>query len=137
MRQKTTQVNIQFKRPPNSIFELTERDDFARNVLSICIQPDEGIHLTIKAKIPDQQIAKSVDMELHYKNAFIADNLPDAYERLILDAINGDAQLIHTQRRDRKRLEDRRSRHRGLELRPWRAANAMLRSRQLGTGRRR
>ncbi len=94
MRQKTTQVNIQFKRPPNSIFELTERDDYARNVLSICIQPDEGMHLTIKAKIPDQQIAKSVDMELHYKNAFIADNLPDAYERLILDAINGDAQLF-------------------------------------------
>lgn len=94
MRQKTTQVNIQFKRPPNSIFELTERDDYARNVLSICIQPDEGIHLTMKAKIPDEQIAKSVDMELHYKNAFIADNLPDAYERLILDAINGDAQLF-------------------------------------------
>ena len=33
-------------------------------------------------------------MELHYKNAFVADNLPDAYERLILDAINGDAQLF-------------------------------------------
>ena len=94
MRQKTTQVNIQFKRPPNSIFELTERDDFARNVLSICIQPDEGIHLTIKAKIPDAQVAKSVDMELHYENAFVAEDLPDAYERLILDAINGDAQLF-------------------------------------------
>ncbi len=94
MNQKTTQVNIQFKRPPNSIFELTERGDYSRNVLSICIQPDEGIHLTIKAKIPDEQIAKSVNMELHYKNAFIADNLPDAYERLILDAINGDAQLF-------------------------------------------
>ena len=92
--QKTTQVNIQFKRPPNSIFELTESGDYSRNMLSICIQPDEGIHLTIEAKIPDQQIAKSVDMELHYKNAFIADNLPDAYERLILDAINGDAQLF-------------------------------------------
>lgn len=92
--QKTTQVNIQFKRPPNSIFELTESGDYSRNMLSICIQPDEGIHLTIEAKIPDQQIAKSVDMELHYKNAFVADNLPDAYERLILDAINGDAQLF-------------------------------------------
>ncbi len=92
--QKTTQVNIQFKRPPNSIFELTESGDYSRNMLSICIQPDEGIHLTIEAKIPDQPIAKSVDMELHYKNAFVADNLPDAYERLILDAINGDAQLF-------------------------------------------
>ncbi len=94
LRQKTTQVNIQFKRPPNSIFELTERGDYSRNVLSICIQPDEGIHLSIKAKIPDQQIAKTVDLELHYANAFVADNLPDAYERLLLDAINGDAQLF-------------------------------------------
>ena len=94
MRQKTTQVNIQFKRPPNSIFELTESGDYSRNMLSICIQPDEGIHLTIEAKIPDQQIAKSVDMELHYDNAFEAEDLPDAYERLILDAINGDAALF-------------------------------------------
>jgi glucose-6-phosphate 1-dehydrogenase len=94
MRQKTTQVNIQFKRPPNSIFELTESGDHSRNMLSICIQPDEGIHLTIEAKIPDQQIAKSVDMELHYENAFVAKELPDAYERLILDATNGDAALF-------------------------------------------
>ena len=94
MRQKTTQVNIQFKRPPNSIFELTETGDYSRNMLSICIQPDEGIHLTIEAKIPDRQIAKSVDMELHYDNAFKAEDLPDAYERLILDAINGDAALF-------------------------------------------
>ena len=94
MRQKTTQVNIQFKRPPNSIFELTETGDHSRNMLSICIQPDEGIHLTIEAKIPDRQIAKSVDMELHYDTAFKAEDLPDAYERLILDAINGDAALF-------------------------------------------
>jgi glucose-6-phosphate 1-dehydrogenase len=94
MRQKTTQVNIQFKRPPNSIFELTESGDYSRNMLSICIQPDEGIHLTIEAKIPDQQIAKSVDMELHYDNAFEAEDLPDAYERLILDAVNGDPALF-------------------------------------------
>ena len=94
LRSKTTQVNIQFKRPPNSIFELAESGDLSRNMLSICIQPDEGIHLTIQAKIPDQQIAKSVDMALHYEDAFVADNLPDAYERLILDAINGDTALF-------------------------------------------
>ena len=94
LRSKTTQVNIQFKRPPNSIFELAESGDPSRNMLSICIQPDEGMHMTIQAKIPDQQIAKSVDMELHYEHAFVADELPDAYERLILDAINGDAALF-------------------------------------------
>ena len=94
LHSKTTQVNIQFKRPPNSIFELAASGDLSRNMLSICIQPDEGMHLTIQAKIPDQQIAKSVDMELHYEDAFVADNLPDAYERLLLDAINGDAALF-------------------------------------------
>ena len=91
---KTTQVNIQFKRPPNSIFELTQSGDLSRNMLSICIQPDEGIHLTVQAKMPDQQIAKPVDMELHYEGTFANDKLPDAYERLILDAINGDAALF-------------------------------------------
>ena len=94
LQSKTTQVNIQFKRPPNSIFELAESGDASRNMLSICIQPDEGMHMTIQAKVPDEQIAKSVDMELHYDDAFMADELPDAYERLILDAINGDAALF-------------------------------------------
>lgn len=91
---KTTQVNIQFKRPPNSIFELTESGDYSRNMLSICIQPDEGMHLTIEAKIPDEQVAKSINMEVHYEDAFDVGNLPDAYERLLLDAINGDAALF-------------------------------------------
>lgn len=94
LKTKTTQVNIQFKRPPNSIFESAEHEDMARNMLSICIQPDEGMHLTIEAKVPDEQIAKSVDMEVHYANAFESEVLPDAYERLILDAIQGDATLF-------------------------------------------
>ena len=137
LRQKTTQVNILFKRPPNSIFELTDRGDHSRNVLSICIQPDEGIHLTINAKIPDQQIAKPVDMELLYENAFDADNLPDAYERLILDAINGDAQLFI-------RSDEIESAWRIVDpvIEGWRSdpscpAHAMLLNRVLGSSRRR
>jgi glucose-6-phosphate 1-dehydrogenase len=94
LKTKTTQVNIQFKRPPNSIFETHESDDYSRNMLSICIQPDEGMHLTIEAKIPDQQVAKSIDLEVHYNEAFHTEKLPDAYERLLLDAINGDAALF-------------------------------------------
>ena len=94
LQAKTTQVNIQFKRPPNNMFELAETGDASRNMLSICIQPDEGIHLTIEAKIPDQQLAKSIDMEVHYDTAFDVGDLPDAYERLLLDAINGDATLF-------------------------------------------
>lgn len=94
LKEKTTQVNIQFKRPPNSIFETAESEDQSRNMLSICIQPDEGMHLTIEAKVPDQQFAKSIDMEVHYEDAFKSEKLPDAYERLILDAIQGDAALF-------------------------------------------
>lgn len=94
LKTKTTQVNIQFKRPPNSIFQIAEDEDFSRNMLSICIQPDEGIHMTIEAKVPDTQLARSVDMEFHYDDAFGTVNLPDAYERLLLDAINGDAALF-------------------------------------------
>lgn len=94
LKTKTTQVNIQFKRPPNNIFEIKESDDTSRNMLSICIQPDEGMHLTIEAKVPDQQYAKSVDLEVHYEDAFDTEKLPDAYERLLLDAINGDAALF-------------------------------------------
>jgi len=94
LKTKTTQVNIQFKRPPNNIFQLQESDDCSRNMISICIQPDEGIHITLQAKIPDQQLARSIDVEMHYDDSFDVDELPDAYERLLLDAINGDAALF-------------------------------------------
>ena len=63
-------------------------------MLSICIQPDEGMHLTIEAKVPDEQFSKSIDLEVHYEDAFKVEKLPDAYERLIMDAIQGDAALF-------------------------------------------
>ena len=94
LKEKTTQVNIQFKRPPNSIFKSEDSEDLSRNMLSICIQPDEGMHLTIEGKVPDQQYSKSIDMEVHYDDAFKTEKLPDAYERLIMDAIHGDAALF-------------------------------------------
>ncbi len=65
------------------------------NVIAIRIQPDEGIHLRFEAKLPDSvQQTRSVDMEFHYRDAFPDIKIPEAYERLLLDALNGDAALF-------------------------------------------
>ena len=70
------------------------RYKFIPNILSLCIQPDEGIHLMFEAKVPDSdQEMRSVDMEFHYRDSFTG-VLPDAYERLLMEALRGDASLF-------------------------------------------
>ncbi|MCB9422366.1 MAG: glucose-6-phosphate dehydrogenase [Ardenticatenaceae bacterium] len=91
---KASEVIIEFQKPPHMMFDFVEDDDFTPNILSICIQPDEGIHLKFEAKVPDQRETRSVDMEFHYRSSFDGASLPDAYERLLLDAIKGDAALF-------------------------------------------
>jgi glucose-6-phosphate 1-dehydrogenase len=77
------------------MFNLPEYFDFTPNIISICIQPNEGIHLKFQAKIPDSdQEMRSVDMEFHYRSSFDESQLPDAYERLLLEAIERDASLF-------------------------------------------
>ena len=91
---KTSQVIVEFQRPPHLMFHLPDEYKFVPNILSLCIQPDEGIHLMFEAKVPDSdQDMRSVDMEFHYRNSFTG-VLPDAYERLILEALRGDASLF-------------------------------------------
>ncbi len=65
------------------------------NVLVLYLQPDEGLHWRFEAKVPDT-IAdmRSVDMEFHYAEAFGQTPIPEAYERLLLDAMTGDASLF-------------------------------------------
>lgn len=94
MAQKTSEIVIEFQRPPHLMFHLPDANQFMPNILSLCIQPDEGIHLRFEAKQPDsEQAMQSVDMEFHYRTSFNVE-LPDAYERLLLDAIQGDASLF-------------------------------------------
>jgi len=94
LEHKVTKILVEFKEPPHMMFDLDpESDKIARNILSLCIQPDEGIHLQFEAKIPGKQAFKSVDMQFHYDDAF-EEPTADAYERLILDAIHGDASLF-------------------------------------------
>jgi glucose-6-phosphate 1-dehydrogenase len=65
------------------------------NRLSLCIQPDEGIHLHFQTKVPDEHMAlRPADMEFHYRDAYAGVEIPEAYERLLEDALNGDAALF-------------------------------------------
>ena len=65
------------------------------NMLVLYLQPDEGVHLRFEAKVPDTIAeTRSVDMEFHYAEAFGPTAIPEAYERLLLDALQGDASLF-------------------------------------------
>ena len=92
---KTSELVIEFKAPPHVMFDLPDDYVLTPNQLSLCIQPDEGIHLRFETKVPGSQPeTRSVDMEFHYRSSFQRKSLPDAYQRLLLDALNGDASLF-------------------------------------------
>ncbi len=92
-RRETT-IAIEFKRAPHPPFE-SATDDVARpNVLLLHIQPDEGVSLEIGAKVPGQGLTiRTVHMDFVYGGAF-REGLPEAYERLIVDAMLGDTTLF-------------------------------------------
>jgi glucose-6-phosphate 1-dehydrogenase len=95
LAKKESEISIEFKRPPHMMFDLPTNYDFTPNILSLCIQPDEGMHLKFEIKVPDTvQESRSVDMDFHYRDAFSETALPEAYERLLLDALKGDASLF-------------------------------------------
>lgn len=95
LKRKTSEIQVVFQRPPHVMFNLPKGNELKPNALSICIQPDEGIHLRFETKLPDSaQETRSVDMEFHYRESFGDNALPDAYERLLLDALHGDASLF-------------------------------------------
>jgi len=92
---KSTQIIIQFKQPPHQMFPMPPGSMMTPNALVLFLQPDEGMHLRFEAKVPDT-VAKmrSVDMEFHYADEFGPMSIPEAYERLLLDALQGDAGLF-------------------------------------------
>ena len=94
LKEKSSEIVIKFQKPPHLMFQSLDDNDYTSNALSICIQPDEGIHLKFEAKVPDHKKTDSVDMEFHYRSSFSDSVLPDAYERLLMNAIRGDAALF-------------------------------------------
>jgi len=92
---KTTEIAIEFKHVPHLLFPSSPGSQITPNVLSLCLQPDEGMHLRFEAKEPGAGMrTRPVDMEFHYAEDFGATALPEAYERLLLDAMQGDASLF-------------------------------------------
>jgi glucose-6-phosphate 1-dehydrogenase len=90
---RSTEIAIQFREVPHHLFRDTAAEPDA-NLLAIRIQPDEGIMLRFGAKVPGLGLnVRSVTMDFTYGSAFNVDS-PDAYETLILDALQGDASLF-------------------------------------------
>ncbi len=91
---KTTEILIQFKEVPHLLFD-AQTADLAPNALSICLYPREGFHLSFQTKAPGAGMnTRDVNMRFHFSTAFGEKALPLAYERLLLDAILGDASLF-------------------------------------------
>jgi glucose-6-phosphate 1-dehydrogenase len=92
-RRETT-IAIQFQRAPHPPFAEIAGEGLRPNVLLIHVQPDEGVSLAIGAKVPGAGMnIRTVHMDFLYGGAFRT-SLPEAYERLILDAMLGDATLF-------------------------------------------
>jgi glucose-6-phosphate 1-dehydrogenase len=92
---RTTELSIQFRRFSGPEFTPSRAGEPCPNVLTLCLQPDEGIHLRFAAKEPGAGMrTRPVEMDFHYAEVFGERALPDAYERLLLDAIQGDASLF-------------------------------------------
>lgn len=95
LKEKISEIIIQFKSPPHMIFPNRTCLETPSNLFSMSLQPDEGIHLQFEAKVPDTLAdTKSVRMDYHYRDEFGPRALPEAYERLLLDVLNGDASLF-------------------------------------------
>lgn len=95
LKEKVSEINIVFKSPPLMIFPNQKKVEAPSNLLSMCLQSDEGIHLRFEAKVPDTVAeTRSVNMDYHYRDEFGPNAIPEAYERLLLDVMNGDASLF-------------------------------------------
>ena len=90
---RTTQIVIQFKEPPHLMFGGNRRVSPEANRLVIQIQPAEGLQLFFQSKIPDQEMNMRLS-ELDFRFDTGGRELPDSYQRLLQDALNGDASLF-------------------------------------------
>jgi glucose-6-phosphate 1-dehydrogenase len=91
---RTTEIAIQFRRPPLEIFRKVTSAPVSPNLLIVNVQPDEGISIRFEAKLPGTRMQLApVRMNFRYGHAF-GGAVPDAYETLLLDAMLGDATLF-------------------------------------------
>jgi glucose-6-phosphate 1-dehydrogenase len=91
---RASEISIQLKDVPAILFNANRSQSLDANVLTIRIQPDEGFALGISSKVPGPRVRISpVEMDFDYCDFFLASS-PEAYERLLLDVLAGDATLF-------------------------------------------
>jgi glucose-6-phosphate 1-dehydrogenase len=94
LTRKLTEIAITLKPVPHLAFRQDGSLGVRPNQIILTIQPNEGVAMTIGAKIPGSRMSiRSVNMEFLYGTSFMSES-PEAYERLILDAMRGDATLF-------------------------------------------
>lgn len=94
LAKKATEISVHFRQPPSVLFNALPEGVCGGNVLVIRIQPDEGISLRMVSKIPGAQLRlEPVKMDFRYATSF-GKGSPEAYERLLLDCMAGDATLF-------------------------------------------
>jgi glucose-6-phosphate 1-dehydrogenase len=96
LNERRSEVLIQFRCPPHLMFPLPPGTTLQCNRLALCIQPDEGIHINFQSKVPDveEMSLRPADLEFHFHKMYGDDAIPEAYERLLFDAMEGDAALF-------------------------------------------
>jgi glucose-6-phosphate 1-dehydrogenase len=91
---QTTQIVIQFRQPPHMMFAGGPKAAFESNRLVIQVQPAEGLQLHFQTKVPDAGMKlRLTDLSFNFRDRFTG-GMPEAYQRLLLDVIHGDASLF-------------------------------------------
>ncbi len=91
---RATEIRVQFKRPPHLTFGRDAAQALDPNAITLKIQPEEGISLRFAAKVPSAGVKlRSVTMDFEYASSFLVE-VPEAYERLLLDCMIGDPTLF-------------------------------------------
>jgi len=91
---RTTQIVIQFKDPPHMVFGANSLRSGDANKLILQVQPAEGIQLHFQTKVPDAGMQlRLTDLDFSFQREFHG-VMPEAYQRLLLDALSGDASLF-------------------------------------------
>ncbi|QEL18477.1 glucose-6-phosphate dehydrogenase [Limnoglobus roseus] len=96
LKARYSEVMIQFRCPAHLMFPLPKGEVLQCNRMTLVLQPNEGIQLNFQTKVPDVDGVhlKPRDLNFNYREAYETQALPEAYERLLLDSIQGEASLF-------------------------------------------
>jgi glucose-6-phosphate 1-dehydrogenase len=94
LARKVTEIAVTLKPVPHLAFQSIGSIGVQANQIILTVQPDEAVSVSLGAKIPGARMRiRPVNMEFHYGTSFLSES-PEAYERLILDAMRGEATLF-------------------------------------------